>query len=185
MPDRPIEEPWVLPQRLEAGVSGIPKTREWDEVRLIDVAALGSDAELAEFDFILPERGEVRIIGLDSQRAALVSVEIETATRRVARPAEGRMSRVGPTRWSVAARHVPGATLELDVPGEIDELSVAVPPDGDRIQLVDGEELVDAPPRIVVAFEQLEVIGSQRSRSFVALAQRLDDRRFTVRTDPL
>lgn len=187
MPDRPIEEPWVIPQRLEAGVSGIPKAREWDLVRLVELPDLGSDPTVVEFEFSLLEGGEVRILGLDGALVEPAARRIEAATSRVPRPAEGRARRTGTQRWSVAARHVPGTTLELDVPVEIEELSVALPPDGGRIRLVDGDESLDPLPSVERGFEQLEAAGLQRSAAqcFVALARRLDERRFAVRIDPL
>ena len=185
MSDERADRPRVLPDRLEAGVSGLARIREWDAVRLVQIPELEDDS-LSEFSFRLgPDHSiELAADGPAVLPAGVVE-RLQETLRRIQPPAVGKATRRTSAIWSVAARRLGQTTIELDVPAAVSELSVAVPPEGDVIRLVNGEEPLDLPAHLAAGLDELERLGRDQFDTFAVSAERLDDRRFGVRVDAL
>ena len=185
MNDERADRPRVLPDRLEAGVSGLARMREWDAVRLVELPELEHES-FAEFSFRV---GPDHSIELETDEAgplpAGAAERLRKTFHRIRPPAVGKATRRSAVMWSVAARRLGQDAIELDVPATIRELSVAVPPDGDVIRLVDGEELLELPADVAGVLAELERLGKAQFDSFAVRAERLDERLFGVRVDAL
>ncbi len=74
--------------------------------------------------------------------------------------------------------------LPRDVPAQT--LEVAIPPEGERMVIVDGEILGEEPTGLVgAAASELERRGRERFQAFVARADRVEDGRWDLTIDPL
>ena len=87
--------------------------------------------------------------------------------------------------WSVAARRLAQTAVELDAPATVCELSVALPPAGEAVRLVDGEEPAELSPELAGVLDELERLGRERFDRFAVSAERLDERFFGVQVDAL
>ncbi len=153
---------------LEAGITGIPRQREWDAVTLVE--APGSAGDEVEF-VALPDDRILMESGPDGFDPAPLSValqgSIETPYRAVARRR--------PDVWAIGALSI--RTLEL--PGA---------PHGDALEVVQNAEgllaRVDGMPS-AARFPELEELGRTRFASFVVRARRLTDALFEVEVEPL
>jgi hypothetical protein len=76
--------------------------------------------------------------------------------------------------WSLAARRVRIDRIVLPALPGVDEVTVALAPDGGRIVLVDGEE-VEPDGDVAEAAELLEAAGRHEHTAFVARAHRSAD----------
>ena len=153
---------------LEAGITGIPRQREWDAVKLVE--ARGSTGDEVEF-VALPD-GRVLVEsgpdGFDATPlAAAFHGSIETPYRAVARRR--------PELWAVGARAI--RILELPRAPLGDALEVVLNADGLLIR-VDGMPSGARLP-------ELEELGRARFASFAVRAQRLIDSLFEVEVEPL
>jgi hypothetical protein len=160
----------VAPRWLEVGISGVPRQREWDLVSIVDVPEL-EGASVSQLAFKLLADGS-------SAGPDLAHVPPEALARLAAVVAEGldppcdvRAVRRGVRDWSVAARELDLELAELPALAGIDELAVAVAPDGNRTVLVDGEE-AGASAGVEQAVLELERRGRERFPAFVARAVR-------------
>jgi hypothetical protein len=80
------------------------------------------------------------------------------------------------------------ASDPIELPGGIEAvtLEVAVPPQGERMLLADGEMVADEPTGDEArAFEEIERAGRARFQAFVARADRVEDGRWELTVDPL
>jgi hypothetical protein len=176
MDDR-IREPglrWV-----ESGVSGLARPRQWDATALVEVPALrGYDVAQLEF--------RVRADGSVAGDVPAESVPALTAELGLDPPYTVRAVRRSETAWAVGALSVASDPIEL--PGGIEAvtLEVAVPPQGERMLLADGEMVADEPTGAEArAFEEIERAGRARFQAFVARADRVEDGRWELTVDPL
>ena len=153
---------------LEAGITGIPRQREWDAVKLVE--APGSPGDEVEFVVLPDERVLVESgpEGFDARPlAAAFHGSIETPYRAVARRR--------PDLWAIGARSI--RTLELPDAPPGDALEVVRNADGLLVR-VDGMPSGARLP-------ELEELGRTRFASFVVRAQKLVDSLFEVEVEPL
>jgi hypothetical protein len=153
---------------VEAGISGIPRSREWDAV-----AAARSDAEGDEAAFVLLNDG--RLIPVHGSEEAMepaaraLEGEIETPYRAVA------VRRSGDT-WAVGAVGIEVVELSADTEGN--ELLLTVTQEGERALEVDGRSTIEG-------IEALEQAVGGRYDAYVLRAERLDERLWEIGIDPL
>jgi hypothetical protein len=167
---------------MEVGISGVARQREWDLVSLVDVPEL-EGAAASEVSFRL--LGEGRVAGMDpadvpSAALARLSALVEEALDP---PCEVHALRRGVLDWSVAARRIAVELADLPNLEGVEELSLAVAPDGGRVVLVDGEEIV-VDGSLEQAALELERRGRARFPAFVARAVR-STAGWEVTVDPL
>lgn len=126
--------------------------------------------------------------GLDERARSLPAAATERMTAAVRAsvraPYEVVAARRGPREWSVAAREVRAAGIELP-PVEAVQLTVALTPDGERTTLVDGEQIEESTGELGAALAELERRGGERYASFVARAERAPGGRWELTVDPL
>ncbi|CAN5727017.1 hypothetical protein BH20ACT14_BH20ACT14_19340 [soil metagenome] len=153
---------------LAAGITGIPRQREWDAVKLVE--APGSTGDEVQF-VALPDGRIVLEAGPDgfdhSPLAAALEGSIERPYRAVARRR--------PELWAVGACSI--GILELPRAPQGDALEVVRTADGLLIR-------VDGMPS-GVHLPELDELGAARFVSFVVRAQRLTDSLFEVEVEPL
>jgi hypothetical protein len=168
---------------VEAGVSGIPRQREWDSVELLEVPELEA-LELEELRFGRLGDGTI-VRGDDAPVDEAVLVRFaERIERSVPPPYEALAARRTRLQWSVAARRL--RIEEVELPNlEATELVVAIGPDGEPSLHVDGEEPAVRTPELAAATAQLEGLGADRFDSFVVRATRIVGDRFAFSVDPL
>jgi hypothetical protein len=178
--NRPPEE--LLP----AGVTGIPRLREWDAVVLVELPELdGSPAGELELS---AEPGEPLAVmgaeavpaGVGDRLAAALDAELE-------RPYDGIAVRQQGSRWAAGAR-AGRAGQEIELPGDLPgaALEVVRTPDGDRVVQADGEPLdAESETRFAAAVAVIEERGAARFESFVARADKGPDGLWRVSVDPL
>ncbi|MGI8479814.1 MAG: hypothetical protein ACR2M2_08170 [Gaiellaceae bacterium] len=153
---------------LAAGITGIPRHREWDAVKLVE--APGSTGDEVRF-VALPDGRILLEAGPDGfgpmPLAAALEGSIEPPYRAVARRR--------PELWAVGACAI--KILELPRAPKGDVLEIVQNADGLLIR-------VDGMPS-GVHLPELEELGAARFASFVARAQRLTDVLFEVEVEPL
>ena len=183
MPEEDITDPRVVPRWVEAGVSGVPRAREWDAVEVLDVPELAG-LPISEVSFRVLEDGTV-VPGEGDAPGAAVERLVSAASEIATIPLEARASRRGRSEWSLAVRELRLERIELPPGLEVQEIAVAIAPDGGRTYLVDGEE-TDAPaPELREALELLEQQGLRRFVAFVARAEQVAPGRWELTIDPL
>jgi hypothetical protein len=170
---------------VEAGVSGLARSRDWDWVEVVAVPELEHDP-VEELTFgALADGAAVGVTppGVDPD-------VVERLAGRVRAALDGPFEAVAVRRtsleWSVAARTL--RIEELRLPAlAADELVVAVGPGGEPSVLVDGDEAEAAPEgtELGVAVARLRALGGGRFDSFVVRARRLEADRWAVSVDPL
>jgi hypothetical protein len=174
-----IRDPRVVPRWLPVGISGVPRSREWDVVIAIALPELEGSA--------VSELGlTARPDGVDVEDAWLLDVATriaEVLDGELARPFEALAVRRSVRDWSVAARNVDADWIELPPLGELEELTVARTPDGDLTVFVDGEE-VERDESLEAAARALETRALERHDAFVARAVR-SGKGWAVTIDPL
>ncbi len=153
---------------LAAGITGIPRLREWDAV----ATAEGPGKPGAEAEFVALPDGrllvETAAEGFDAAPfATVLAGSIEPPYRAVARRR--------PELWAVGARTIRVIELPRDRHGDV--LEVVRTADGLSIRVdgvVSGAHL-----------PELEELGAARFTTFVVRAGRLTDRLFEVEVEPL
>jgi hypothetical protein len=154
---------------LEAGITGIPRQREWDAVATAD--APGSAGDEAEF-VALPDG---RLL-LESGPADFDPAPLGSALERMIAPPYRAVAVRRPELWVAGARSIAVLELADDPGGETVEV-VRRDPDVLTIR-VDGMSTTHSVP-------ELGRLGSERHRTFVVRARRLDGRVFEVEVEPL
>ena len=153
---------------LEAGITGLPRQREWDAVATADAAGTPGD----EAEFVALADGRVLVdagpAGFDpGPLAAALEGSIERPYRALALRRQ--------ELWTIGARSIAVADLQRD-------------PDGDVLELVrtaDGVTLqIDGMPSLT-HMPELEELGAARFPTFVVRAQRLEGKLFEVEVEPL
>ena len=172
MDEDDIRDPRVVPRWLPVGIHGVPRSREWDVVIQVTLPEL-ADSTLAELSLKRLPDGAILVQGDGEIPAAalvrLTSVLADELQLDGAGEAVG--VRCGVDDWSIAARQLRLDVVDLPDLGEVSEVSVAVTPDGERVVLVDGEE-VDPDGALARDADVLEERGLARFDSFVARAER-------------
>jgi hypothetical protein len=178
-----IVDPRVVPRWVETGVSGVPRGREWDAVAVVDVPELeGSPA--SEIAFVRLPDGALEALdeGVAQPELARLAAGLEESLDP---PYEARAARRGTREWSVAARRIDLARIDLPAGLEASEITLAVGLDGSRTLLADGEEPRPTTPALEQAAAELERRGQARAASFVARAERLGSATWVLTVDPL
>lgn len=164
---------------VEAGVSGLAREREWDATAIVEVPSLRGES-VVELDFRL--LGDGSLVG-DIPAEALSEI---TAGLELSPPYAARAVRQSDLEWLVGAVQLESDVVDLpqDVPAQT--LEVAIPPEGERMVIVDGEILGEEPTGLVgAAVSELERRGRERFQAFVARADRVEDGRWDLTIDPL
>jgi hypothetical protein len=153
---------------VEAGISGIPRTREWDAVAATHVQAEGDDAVfvLLNDGRLIPVHGSEAVM---EPAAHALEGELETPYRAVA------VRRSGDT-WAVGAVGIEVVELPADTEGN--ELMLTVTQEGERALEVDGRSTIEG-------IEALERAVGGRHDAYVLRAERLDERLWQIGIDPL
>jgi hypothetical protein len=152
---------------VEAGISGIPRTREWDVVTSVECEADGEECVLV--------RTDDRLIVLQGSReaaecaAGAIGDQLSTPYKAVARLRES-------SEWAVGAVAIEVAELPADTEG--DELMLTATETGERALEVDGR-LTE------VGTEALEKIAGDRYDAYVLRATRIEGMLWEIGVDPL
>jgi hypothetical protein len=172
-------------RRWPAGITGIPRLREWDAVVFVDVPELAR-SELGELAFVAFVDGEAEALagaGIPRRVIERMAAGLET---KVERPYEARAVRKSDVVWSVGARTFHGHAFGLPAGFPASSLEVVVTPDGERAVTADGGEI---PPSLEPLYEdavaELERRGRERFQSFVVRADKVGDERWQLTIDPL
>jgi hypothetical protein len=164
-----IRDPRVAPRWLEVGITGVPRARDWDVVRLVELPELAS-SELGELAFEDLGGGLVPADGGPGVPEAVLGRVAAALDHELEPPYEAVAVRRGQLDWALAAR---GREFEeLALPGlrDVAAISVAVSPEGERSVYVDGETADEEGVRQAV--DELERRGQERFDAFVAKAER-------------
>lgn len=152
---------------LAAGITGIPRQREWDAVKLVE--APGSPGAEAQF-VALPDGRVIVEVAPDRFDPAPLAAALQGAIERPYRA----VARRRPELWAVGASSI--GIVELPGAGEGDALEIVRNADGLSIR-VDGMPTAAHLP-------ELEELGA-RFATFVVRARRLVDAIFEVEVEPL
>ena len=153
---------------MEAGISGIPQTRQWDAVVTADC---GTGADTAVF-VVVPGRAPIHVGGDEGPVACLAEAlgpAMQPPFRAVGVRQEG-------ARWALGAVGIEVAELPADTEGE--ELMLTVTQDGERALEVDGRPTASLIPG-------LEEAAGGRFDAYFLRATRLDERLWEIGLDPL
>lgn len=170
MSEEDIRDPRVVPRWLPVGIHGVPRNREWDAVLVVELPEL-EDAPAAELALRLLPDGEIVVHEGDALPAPVARRVAGELSRVLDGPGEALLVRRGVSEWSLAVRAVRLGTIALPALPGVEEVAVALSPDGERVVFVDGEE-VDPAGELVEAADMLETAGSREHRAFVARASR-------------
>jgi hypothetical protein len=153
---------------VEAGISGIPRTREWDAVTAVRSEADGDEAVfvLLEDKRLIPLHGPREV--MDAAAGALEG-ELDPPFRALAVRREG-------DAWAVGAVAIEVAELPADTEG--DELLLTVTQEGERALEVDGNPSLEG-------IEPLERAAGGRYDAYVLRATRLEGALWELGIDPL
>ena len=172
-------------RRWPAGITGIPRLRQWEAVVIVDVPELAR-SELGELAFAAFGDGAVEAPGdpgVPRRVIERMAAELET---QVERPYEARAVRKSELVWSVGARTFHGAEFPLPAGFPASSLEVVVTPEGERAVSADGSEIPPSlEPLYADALAELERRGRERYQAFVARAGKLGDERWHLTIDPL
>ena len=153
---------------LAAGITGIPRQREWDAVATTQGA--GSPGDEAEF-VALPDGRLLVEAAADEFDATPLAAALEGSIQ----PPYRAVARRRPELWAVGARAIRVLELPRDRLGDVFE--VVRTADGLSIRVdgvVSGAHL-----------PELEELGAARFATFVVRAGRLTDKLFEVEVEPL
>jgi hypothetical protein len=177
-PDDRIGDPGAF-SWVEAGVSGIPRQKEWDATAFAEVPSLEGSEE-AEIEFRV--LGDGSVLG-DVSPEALAEL---TRDLGVDPPYAARAVRRSAREWAVGALAIESELVELPGGAGAVSLEVGVPPEGESMYLVDGDILAEPPDGDAAeALAELERRGAERFQAFVVRADRLEDGRWEMTVDPL
>ncbi len=170
---------------VEAGVSGLARSRDWDRVEVVDVPEL-ADGSLEELRFGALADGSVVAATPPGLDPGLVERLAERLRERLGSPFEAVAVRRTRLEWSLAGRCLRLEEIALP-PLAAGEIVVALGPGDERPALVvDGEEQVEPSEALAEATARLAALGGGRFDSFVVRARRLGlDDRWAASVDPL
>jgi hypothetical protein len=172
--------------RIPAGVTGIPRLREWDAVVLVDVPELAGSA-LGEIELLVPAEGALAVRATEPVPREAVDRLVAELDGRIDRPYEALAVRQDDRRFTAGARALAGGE-SVDLPADLpaSSLEVVLTPEGELQASADGEEI---DPAAAAQFESalalLERHGRARFESFVVRADKADGGRWQLTVDPL
>jgi hypothetical protein len=187
MSGRDIPDPRSIPSMLEAGVSGLARSRDWDVVVAVEMPSL-RDSALTRVSFYVLAPDEVEVIGTDGEPGAssdVIELLARHATASLAPPLEARAVRTADELWSVAARRTNRRPTDAELPPGIRTISVARAPDGELTVHVNGELTVEPPARVTDVVEQIVAVAEREQEAFVATLEQFDSGRVALAIDPL
>ena len=153
---------------VEAGISGIPRTREWDAVVTAECGTSGDTCV-----FVVVAGREPILVSADSGPLAClaraVGDGVEPPYRAVGIRQEG-------STWAVGAVRIEVAELPADIEGE--ELLLTVTQEGERALEIDGRPTAESVPA-------LEAAVGGRFDAYFARATRLERGLWEIGIDPL
>ena len=167
---------------VEAGVSGLARSRDWDAVALVELRSLEDDP-LEEIRFGRFADGTILVEGDDPGGEVVDSLaaRLEGVVRP---PYEALASRRTRREWSLGVREL--RVEELELRGvDAAEILVALGPDGDPLLVVDGVEVESATGALAEADSVLNALGRSRHRTYAVRARRTVGSRWAVSVDPL
>ncbi len=183
MKEEDIVDPRVVPRWVPVGVSGVPRSREWDAVAVVELPELEGEL-LEEIVFVKLPDGSLGGYGTDVPASA-----VERLASRLDglldSPYEARAARRGTREWSVGARSTNIDLIALPQGLEGEEITLAVSPDGTSMLLVDGQEPEVVSPDLEQAAAELRRCGSVRFPTFAVRAERIGAGRWSLTIDPL
>ena len=153
---------------VEAGISGIPRTREWDAVVTADCGTGGDTCVFA----VVPGREPIHL-GADSGPLACLVAALDDAAEPPYRAVGIRHE--GST-WAVGAVRIEVVELPADIEGE--ELMLTVTQEGERALEIDGRPTAESIPALE------EIVGG-RYDAYFARATRLERGLWEIGIDPL
>lgn len=153
---------------LAAGITGIPRQREWDAV----ATAQGPGSPGDEAEFVVLSDGRVLA---ETAPSGFDAAPLVTALAGSIDPPYRAVGLRRPKLWAVGARVIRVLELPRDRQGDV--LEVVRNADGLSIR-VDGLPSLTPVP-------ELEQLGTARFATFVARAERLTDALFEVEVEPL
>lgn len=151
-----------------AGVSGAPRSSEWDVV----VSTEAPDVPGVEVHFVTLEDGTV-VVDEDVPNGCLVPLA-DAVERELGPPYRAEAARHEHDVWAVGATRVAVATLPTAVDGDVIELTSYR---GERHCSIDGKPCKP--------FRMLELLGERTGPDFALRAQRLDESTWVVDSKPL
>jgi hypothetical protein len=167
MTEEDIRDPRVAPRWLEAGITGLPRSRDWDVVLVVELPELESSG-LAEISLDGSGGG---VVALDEPGVpdAVLERLAGALEQQVEPPYEAIAVRRGQLDWALAARSRRFEEVALPAIENVDTISVAVAPDGER-QVYGLEKAADddAARRVI---DELERRGRERFDAFVVTAE--------------
>ena len=173
-------------RRFPAGVTGIPRVREWDAVVVVELPEL-ERSRIGEVEVVVPAAGEP-LVRADEPVPHRVGDRIAAALdEELDRPYEALAVRQDAGRWSAGARSLRGgATLVFPAGLPATSLELAVAPDG-AVELRADGEIVDPAlsPLFSEAAAELERHGRARFQFFVARADKVAGGSWQLTVDPL
>jgi hypothetical protein len=158
----------IRPLIPEAGVTGVPRQREWDAVVFAEAAGIRDDPVV----FVALPDGDL-LVEVGDEPGDLTPLA-EAVERECSRPYRAQAVRKDGDRFAVGVVAIEVAAL----PGTAGESVTLTVREGVRELEVDGRR---GPGRD----EGLERLGARAGRSFVVRAERLQDDLFEVRVDRL
>ncbi len=184
MQEPPLDD--LLTFRLiPAGVTGIPRLREWDGFAVVELAEL--PAELEEFELLVPVEGAPTVQSVAAIPAEALKRITDALDSQLDRPYEVMAVRQDAGHFAVGARRQPAGDA-IDLPEDLPatQLQVVRAPDGEFETSADGEPIDPADQELYEpALAVLERRGRARFESFVARADKAEGGRWRVTVDPL
>jgi hypothetical protein len=169
--------PWNAP-----GITGLPSSRAWDVVRLVELA-LADDVECEEARLYALPNG--RVVSPEPLPELVLERLAATLDGALERPYVALARRRDATSWSVGARAADLELLRLPELGEARHVSLAVGPGGDPTFTLDGEDVPEVDPVLGRALEALRAVGAARHDEFVVAGERIGLQEWAVTVDPL
>lgn len=152
---------------LAAGITGIPRQREWDAVKVVEAPGQPGD----EAQFVVLQDRVLEEIGPDGFDPAPLAAALEGSIEPPFRAVAWRR----PELWAVGACSIRVVEFADD-------------PEGDMLEIVRHADAlsirVDGMPS-GAPLPELEELGAARFETFVVRAQRLVDALFEVEIEPL
>jgi hypothetical protein len=173
-------------RRWPAGITGIPRLREWDAVVLVELPELEASA-IEEFELAAPVGGQVQAAAGEALPRRMLDRIAAALDAEVDRPYDALVIRKDRRRWSAGARAIRlGDTIELPAGFPASSLEVVRTPAGALETRVDGTEIDPAlAPLVVDVVVALDRRGRQRFESFVARADKVAEGLWQLTVDPL
>ena len=187
MSGRDIPDPRSIPSMLEAGVSGLARSRDWDVVVAVEVPSLSGSA-LRRVSFYVLAPDEVEVVGTDGEpdvSADVIGLLAGHAAASLAPPLEARAVRTTDELWSVASRRTNRRPTDVVLPPGTRSISVARAPDGELTVHVNGELTVEPVGQVADAIGQIMALAEREHDAFVATLEQFDSGRVALAIDAL